>query len=199
MKYGRAGLLAVALIIAAVAAIASGREDATEMTGSATDVASSVSLLVDISERRLYVRQNGERIASYRVGVGTSSHPTPRGSFKVRHIIWNPRWVPPNEKWARDKKPRGPGDPLNPMGKVKIFFDEPDYYIHGTNEPETVGRAVSHGCIRMRNEDVIAVARQVMKAGGAHRPASWFRRVLNRVRSSQEVYMDQAVSLTVTS
>ena len=47
-----------------------------------------------------------------------------RGDFSVRRVIWNPRWVPPNSKWARGKKPMGPG-PDNPMGRVKIFFKEP--------------------------------------------------------------------------
>ena len=196
MKVRHAGLLAAGLVVAVVAAVATGREREDDAPAN-VEVAASLSLLVDISERRLYVRRDGERIASYPVGVGTKQHPTPRGSFGIRHIIWNPRWVPPNEKWARDRKPRAPGDPLNPMGKVKIFFDEPDYYIHGTNEPGTVGSAVSHGCIRMRNSDVIAVAKLVMSAGGAHRPASWFRRVANRVRSTQEVYMDRAVTLRV--
>lgn len=198
MKYKRAGVLAAALMITAVAAVATYRDEIPDTTEN-SEAASSVSLLVDISERRLYVQRNGERVASYPVGVGTKNHPTPRGSFNIRHIIWNPRWVPPNEKWARDKKPRAPGDPLNPMGKVKVFFDEPDYYIHGTNEPLTVGSAVSHGCIRMRNDDVIAVAKEVMKAGGAQRPASWFRRVANRVRSTEEVYTARPVPLRVQS
>jgi lipoprotein-anchoring transpeptidase ErfK/SrfK len=82
---------------------------------------------IDISERKLYIEENGDQVASYSVAVGTGAHPTPRGAFTVQRVIWNPRWVPPEAKWAEDERPREPGDPKNPMGRVKIFFREPDY------------------------------------------------------------------------
>ena len=65
------------------------------------------------------------------------------GRFIVRHIVWNPAWVPPNAGWAKGKQPAAPGDPKNPMRAVKIFFQEPDYYIHGTNAEESIGYAAS--------------------------------------------------------
>ena len=152
---------------------------------------------IDISERRLYVEEDGEVIRSYAVGVGTSAHPTPRGSFTMRRVIWNPRWVPPDADWAKGKKAREPGDPANPMGRVMVFFQEPDYYVHGTNAPETVGSASSHGCVRMRNEDVIEFAQLLMDHGGAPVEPGLIQRLINRVRQTREVRLTNAVPLRV--
>src|SRR5690349_3319420 len=106
------------------------------------------SITVDLSDRVLYV-MNGDEVAhEYPVAIGQPRHPTPTGAFSVRRLVWNPRWVPPDAAWAREKRPREPGDPRNPMGRVKIFFQAPDYYIHGTRETDSLGQAESHGCIR---------------------------------------------------
>jgi lipoprotein-anchoring transpeptidase ErfK/SrfK len=160
-------------------------------------VAASVSLQVDLSERRLYVIEGGEVATSYPVAIGKPSYPTPRGSYNIRRIIWNPRWVPPDSEWAKKKTPKGPGEPGNPMGRVKIFFSEPDYYIHGTRETDSLGQAESHGCIRMRNADVISVAKRVMAAGGKPVKQSFVRRVINRVRSTQEVRLATPVAIQI--
>ena len=159
----------------------------------------SVRLEVDLSERQLHVIQNGETVRSYPVAIGKPSYPTPKGSFNIRRIIWNPRWVPPDSKWAKNKTPKGPGEPGNPMGRVKIFFSEPDYYIHGTREVDSLGSAESHGCLRMRNADVISLAKTVMAAGGKPVQPSFVRRVINRVRSTQEVRLSTPVSIRVAS
>lgn len=155
------------------------------------------SIVVDLSDRMLYVMDGEEVSREYRVAIGKPRHPTPRGSFNVRRLIWNPRWVPPDADWAREKRAREPGDPRNPMGRVKIFFQSPDYYIHGTRETDSLGEAESHGCIRMRNSDVIELARMVMENGGASRSPGWFQRVINRVRSTQEVRLSQPVQMRV--
>ncbi len=160
---------------------------------------SSFALEVDVSERRLYVKEDGEVVRSFPVAVGRPGNPTPRGTFRVRHMIWNPRWVPPDADWAKEKSAKAPGDPKNPMGRVKIFFREPDYYIHGTREVDSLGQAESRGCIRMRNSDVVSLARLVMSKGGTPRDPSWFRRVLNRVTRSQEVYLERSIPFTVRS
>lgn len=163
----------------------------------ASTASNDFSITVDLSDRMLYVMKDGEVAHEYRVAIGKPQHPTPRGSFSVRRMIWNPRWVPPDATWARDKRPREPGDPRNPMGRVKIFFRAPDYYIHGTRETDSLGEAESHGCIRMRNSDVIELARMVMENGGENRSPGWFQRVINRVRSTQEVRLSQPVQLRV--
>ncbi|HEX8672013.1 MAG TPA: L,D-transpeptidase [Longimicrobium sp.] len=152
---------------------------------------------MDLSDRKLYVMEGEEVVDSYSVAVGQPRHPTPRGNFTARRIVWNPRWVPPNERWARNKRPLPAGDPRNPMGRVKIFFSDPDYYIHGTRDVDSLGEAESHGCVRMRNSEVIALAKRVMEHGGARRDPGWFRRVLNRVTSTQEVRLSDPVTVRV--
>jgi murein L,D-transpeptidase YcbB/YkuD len=160
---------------------------------------SALMLRVDISERHVTAELNGEVHATYGVAVGTAKHPTPRGRFAIRRIIWNPSWVPPDSEWARDEKPAAPGDPNNPMGRVKMYFREPAYYLHGTNAVSSIGRAASHGCIRMRNEDIIALAKLVMKHGGEAREPGWFQRVLNRARSTREVRLSAPVPIVIES
>jgi lipoprotein-anchoring transpeptidase ErfK/SrfK len=156
----------------------------------------SLRVRIDISERRLYVEENGEQVASYGVAVGTGNHPTPRGAFSTRRVIWNPRWVPPDAAWAKKEKPRGPGDPKNPMGRVKIFFREPDYYIHGTNAESSIGTAASHGCIRMRNEEVIELARMMVEKNGGAEPGL-IRRLINNIRQTREVRLSSPVPVRV--
>lgn len=164
----------------------------------AEDVA-AIRLEVSVSERQLRVFEGDEVVRSYPVAVGKAKYPTPRGRFAIRRMIWNPRWVPPDSEWAKDETAKEPGDPENPMGKVKIFFREPDYYIHGTDAEESLGRAASHGCVRMANSDAVELARLVMEHGGENRPPSWFKRIINFVRSTQEVRLSQPVPLRIVS
>lgn len=186
--------LGAALSLAGVAAVTV-PDTETEITSVTSDP--SFQLKVDLSARTLQVVENGEVTHSYPVAIGKPSYPTPKGSFRIRRIIWNPRWVPPDSEWAKKKIARGPGDPKNPMGRVKIFFSEPDYYIHGTREVDSLGQAESHGCIRMRNADVIALAKRVMAAGGKPVEAGFVRRVINRVRATREVRLSNAVPITI--
>ena len=162
-------------------------------------IAGPIRLEVDVSERILRVIAADSIVKTYTVAVGAPAHPTPRGSFSIRRVIWNPRWVPPNAAWARGKTPKEPGDPNNPMGRVKLFFSEPDYYIHGTENQASLGRAESHGCVRMANSDVVELAQLVMEHGGQPRPQSWFHRILNVVRSTNEVRLTTPVSVVVVS
>jgi lipoprotein-anchoring transpeptidase ErfK/SrfK len=159
--------------------------------------AEDFGVTVDLSDRMLYVQRGGETLREYPVAIGKDEHPTPTGEFRIRRIIWNPRWVPPNAEWARGRRARAPGDPRNPMGRAKLFFREPDYYIHGTSDEESLGSAASHGCIRMSNDQVMDLARIVMENGGAPRPESWFQRVRNHFRSSAHVTLSQPVAVTV--
>jgi lipoprotein-anchoring transpeptidase ErfK/SrfK len=170
---------------------------ASERTEVAAAAADGFSITVDLSDRKLYVNEGDETVREYSVAIGQRRHPTPTGSFNVRRLVWNPRWVPPDAAWAKNKSAREPGDPRNPMGRVKIFFQAPDYYIHGTRETDSLGQAESHGCIRMRNADVIELGRLVMENGGASRSPGWFQRVINRVRSTQEVRLSNPVPMRV--
>jgi lipoprotein-anchoring transpeptidase ErfK/SrfK len=124
-----------------------------------------MSLRVDLSERELHVIEGGSVVRTYGVAVGTRKHPTPTGRFRTGRIEWNPRWVPPPSEWARRLKARAGGDPRNPMQGVKIYFRAPWYFIHGTNDPASIGSAASHGCLRMRTEEAKELAREISKRG----------------------------------
>jgi len=157
----------------------------------------TLRLEVSLSERTLSVVENGVVTQTHPVTVGSSAHPTPTGSYRIDWLVWNPSWTPPNSEWARGKKPEGPGW-NNPMGRVKMFFKEPTFYIHGTRSVRELGEAASHGCVRMSNADVLRVAQIVMDHGGEKRPPNWFKRVINRVRDTEEVRLTNPVPVTIT-
>ncbi|HEX5727345.1 MAG TPA: L,D-transpeptidase family protein [Longimicrobiaceae bacterium] len=155
------------------------------------------SLLVDLSDRRLYVLSGDEVVRTYPVAVGLESYPTPPGDYRIRRMEWNPSWRPPPSEWARDETPKGPGEPGNPMGRVKIFFREPDYYIHGTGLTSSLGNARSHGCIRMRNIDAVDLARVVMIHGGSDRPAAWYEQTLEQKGTTRTVALERPIPVKV--
>ena len=105
---------------------------------------------------QLDVFLRNERVRSYRVAIGMPGFRTPRGTFLISQIQWNPWWVPPNKEWAKGERVTPPG-PKNPMGKVKLPFF-PSYFIHGTPDEASVGKPSSHGCVRLTNRDAIDLA-----------------------------------------
>src|SRR5262245_62039846 len=121
---------------------------------------SSMRLAVNLSARELKVVEDGKVVSTYGIAIGRPSHPTPTGSFYTGDIDWNPAWTPPPTAWARNREYEPPGSPANPMQAVKIYFRAPYYFIHGTNDPGSIGEAASHGCIRMTPEDAEALAHQ---------------------------------------
>ncbi|HYC62074.1 MAG TPA: L,D-transpeptidase [Thermoanaerobaculia bacterium] len=155
-------------------------------------------LEVDLSERQLSVIENGEVIEQFPVAVGKDSYPTPEGKFQIRKVIWNPSWVPPDSKWARGKSAKKPGDPDNPMKRVKMFFKEPDYYIHGTGDEDSLGKAESHGCIRMHASDVTRLGQLVMEHGGKPMPEPWYKRIFRR-KQTKVVYLAEPIPMEINS
>ena len=125
-----------------------------------------LQLVVSLSQRTLRVVENGSTVRTYGVAVGRPAHPTPRGTFRTGTIDWNPSWTPLPTNWARGKKYQPPGSAANPMRGVKIYFRAPYYFIHGTNDPGSIGEAASHGCIRMTEDDAVSLARLIEQAGG---------------------------------
>jgi len=159
-------------------------------------VTGPLTMAVSTQKKILVVRIGGTEMRRYSVAVGTKAKPTPMGQFTVKHIVWNPSWHPPDEKWAKGKKPAGPGDPKNPMKIVKIFFQEPDYYIHGTDAEDSLGSAASHGCIRMAQEDVYKLARYLQDHAGAAKSDDWYAQVINGSQS-QSVILPRSVPLAI--
>jgi lipoprotein-anchoring transpeptidase ErfK/SrfK len=123
------------------------RYDGTEAPG---------TIIINTSERLLYLVEGGGRALRYGIGVGR-----PGFSWAGVHAVTNkrewPDWTPPDEMLRRrpDLPRHMAGGPENPLGARAMYLGSTLYRIHGSNEPWTIGTAVSSGCIRMRNEDVI--------------------------------------------
>ncbi|MDZ4168667.1 MAG: L,D-transpeptidase [Coriobacteriia bacterium] len=115
-------------------------------------------LLVDVSERRLWLYKNGRLERTFRVAVGTSDHPTPRGTFKIIGKVKNPSWTNPAPSGWGAGMPAyiGPG-PSNPLGTRALYLNSPGIRIHGTSKRYSIGTAASHGCMRMLREEVEAL------------------------------------------
>lgn len=145
--------------------------------------AQAIHLEITLGGKTLDVKRGGAIIASYQISPGLPKHPTPTGNFKIRRLVWNPGWVPPKEGWARGKKATGPTDPKNPLKVVKMFFKEPDYYLHGTADEKALGDPASHGCIRLAAADAYALAKLLQQNGGAPRSEEWYRSAIGGTRS----------------
>jgi len=163
-------------------------------------VEAPLTLRASLSERMLYVQRGDTTLQTFSVAVGTDQYSTPLGAFRIKKIIWNPSWrPPPDSEWARGKAAKDPGDPRNPMKVVKIFFKEPDYYIHGTGDVESLGSAASHGCLRMDPEEVAALAKLIMEHGGQPREENWFWRIIHFWREEKVIYLNNPISFTIDS
>jgi lipoprotein-anchoring transpeptidase ErfK/SrfK len=127
--------------------------------------ARAVYLILRLGERRLYLMEGdedggGRRVDSFPVAVGRQEYETPTGRFEVVEKIANPDFlqIDWNEP-SRVIRTIAPG-PDNPLGLRWIGFTSAHGWgigFHGTPQPELLGRAVSHGCVRMRNSDVVKV------------------------------------------
>ena len=121
-------------------------------------------IVVNIPAYRLEAFAGDSVVRRVVLAPGMARYPTPRGSFAITSVEWNPWWIPPDSPWAARERPTPPG-PTNPMGRVKLNF-LPLYFLHGTPFERSIGTAASHGCVRMANCDAVALARLVMRAGG---------------------------------
>jgi len=100
----------------------------------------SYRIIIDLSDRRLHLLDGDIVVHTYPVGIGTMLTQTPQGEYTIIN-----------------KQP----NPGGPFGAFWMGLSRPHYGIHGTNDPSSIGGLVSHGCIRMYNEDVIALSQLV--------------------------------------
>lgn len=113
------------------------------------------TLVIDTPNKYLYLVQGNGRALRYGIGVGRPGFEWAGVKTISMKREW-PDWRPPAEMLKRrpDLPRHMAGGPENPLGARAMYLGSSLYRIHGTNEPETIGRAVSSGCIRMRNQDV---------------------------------------------
>jgi lipoprotein-anchoring transpeptidase ErfK/SrfK len=113
------------------------------------------TIIIDTGNTYLYYVLGGGRAIRYGVGVGRSGFTWAGVQTISRKAEW-PDWYPPSEMIAR--QPYLPrfvaGGPGNPLGARAMYLGSSEYRIHGTNDPTTIGKFVSSGCIRLTNEDV---------------------------------------------
>jgi lipoprotein-anchoring transpeptidase ErfK/SrfK len=120
------------------------------------------TILINTAERRLYLVEPGGAALSYGIGVGRDGFRW-SGVHRVSAKREWPGWTPPAEMRRRRPDLPGymPGGIDNPLGARAIYLGSTLYRIHGSNEPETIGQAVSSGCFRMTNEDVVDLYNRV--------------------------------------
>jgi len=114
------------------------------------------TIVIDTSSKFLYLVQGEGKAMRYGVGVGKPGFLWAGVKTITAKKEW-PDWTPPAEMLRRrpDLPRHMEGGPQNPLGARAMYLGSSLYRIHGSNEPWTIGQAVSSGCIRMRNEDVI--------------------------------------------
>ncbi len=95
-------------------------------------------IVVHLKSKMLYLYRNNKLFKKYAVAIGKPSTPTPKGNYKIVN---------------REPNPGGP------FGVLWLGLSKPHYGIHGTNRPSQIGKAVSDGCIRMHNKDVLELAK----------------------------------------
>jgi len=126
------------------------------------------TIIIDTNSRFLYLVMGNGKARRYGVGVGKQGFEWSGTERVSRKAEW-PSWTPPKEMIERERKkgrelpPFMEGGPANPMGARAIYLGSTLYRIHGTNQPWTIGQAVSSGCIRMRNEDVMDLYERVQR------------------------------------
>jgi L,D-transpeptidase ErfK/SrfK len=104
-------------------------------------------VIVSILDRKLAVLDNGAVLRTFPVAVGAEASPSPTGEFAIVSRLTDPTYY-----HAGVVIPAGGSNPLGPRW---VGLSKSGYGIHGTNAPGSIGKAVSHGCIRLRNRDIV--------------------------------------------
>jgi lipoprotein-anchoring transpeptidase ErfK/SrfK len=114
------------------------------------------TIYINTAERRLYLMLGNGQALRYGIGVGRDGFSWSGTHHVTAKKEW-PSWTPPSQMLARrpDLPHYMPGGVENPLGARALYLGSTLYRIHGSNEPETIGQAVSSGCFRMTNEDVV--------------------------------------------
>ena len=120
------------------------------------------TILINTAERRLYLVLPGGQALRYGIGVGRDGFRW-SGTHRITAKKEWPAWTPPAQMLRRrpDLPRHMPGGIENPLGARAMYLGSTLYRIHGSNEPETIGQAVSSGCFRMTNEDVVDLYNRV--------------------------------------
>ncbi len=148
-------------------------------------------IVINLAEFRLYYYTDGG-VRSYPVGVGTEQNPSPLTEASVTMRLESPAWYPPESvraEYAADGEelPRMiPPGPENPLGPYALKLSAKGYLIHGTNKKFGIGMQVSHGCVRMYNQDISDLVYQVPKGT----PVRFVKQPVKVGMSGNEVWLE---------
>ena len=152
---------------------------------------------VDISDRKIRAFNGDKLIGTQDVAVGTKEWPTPTGSWEFHRVDLNPEWVPPkDEKWAEKEETQPAGSADNPLGRARLVYRMPNT-VHGTNDVASLGKATSHGSIRVANEVVLRLAQTLLKAGGAWEGQQWFDRMAQNRTQEYQIDLKHRIPIKV--
>lgn len=143
---GRTGSRQALTFLVAVASLALAARSPAQTAVPAAGNRVQRTVLVSIPDRKLAVIEDGDVIATFPVAVGAAASPSPVGEFQIVSRVSNPTYYHPGTVIPSGKD--------NPVGTRWLGLSLKGYGIHGTNAPKSVGRAASHGCIRLRNGDM---------------------------------------------
>jgi lipoprotein-anchoring transpeptidase ErfK/SrfK len=128
-------------------------------------VQATISVKIDTKTNILSVFEADRLVAAYPVTVGSSQTASPIGEWKVRKIVKLPKFRYDREMLKHGERSGKfymlPPGPNNPVGVIWIALNKKGIGLHGTNEPETIGHSVSHGCVRLANWDIVRLAQKV--------------------------------------
>jgi lipoprotein-anchoring transpeptidase ErfK/SrfK len=119
----------------------------------------TIHLVLKLNDRKVYLYQGKQLLASYPVAIGRPDYPTPTGEFKVFEMIVNPAWQSP---WTGEVETPGIDGSLGLRWIGFAHMKNGVIGFHGTPNVASIGRAVSHGCVRMRNEDIVRMFEHVV-------------------------------------
>jgi len=154
-QVSKAGFLLTTILLVSEAAVAQSSENRTEAKGEQQTIR---HIVISIPDRKLALIQDGEVKRVFPVAVGKESTPSPSGSFHIVNRVTKPTYYHKGKVIA--------DGPANPVGTRWIGLSEHGYGIHGTNVPSSIGKAASHGCIRMARTDLEQLF-ELVKAGDA--------------------------------
>lgn len=153
--------------------------------------------LVDISDRKLSLFQGDKVVGTHPVSVGTRKWPTPTGEWNIHQVDINPEWNPPkDEAWAEEREPKAAGAPDNPLGAARLVYRMPNT-IHGTKDSASLGKAASHGSIRVGNDVVLELAQMLLKAGGSWEGPEWFKKMTDAKTEEFQVKLRDPIPIKV--
>ena len=140
--------IAILLFLAVAVGLAT---NAAAQTAASTAVSKARrQVLVSIPDRKLAVLENGVVLRTFAVSVGAAASPSPTGKFQIVNRLANPTYYHAGVVIPAGKQ--------NPLGPRWVGLSKQGYGIHGTSAPGSIGKAASHGCIRLRNRDVVEFA-----------------------------------------